>query len=257
LQKLVYAGVAIGLGGAALLAAHTSHAADHLDSPTLATNPMADINDVYVWMTPDATKVNLAMSISPGDDGTSGSASSRHFGPSILYVFHVTSVPGLLQSGTETQVICKFDSDTSGACWVGASPTKDYVSGDPSSASGVLSTSGHVRMFAGLRSDPFFFNLQGFRDAIAFVDANLAALAANVDAAGCPQIDDATGGVLRGKLQEAAQGVGAVAPCATDSADCFAHLNSKVIVLQIDKGLLNVNTNTSLAVWGSTNMVGQ
>jgi len=247
LQKLVYAGVALGLGGAALLVAHNSQAADHLDSPTLATEPLADINDVFVWMTPDATKVNLAMSVSPGDDGT------MPFSPSVLYVFHVSSVMAVGQAGTETQVICKFNNNTDGACWIGASPSKDYVSGDPSNTAGITSASGKVRLFAGLRSDPFFFNLQGFLDTVKTVD-NATGLTA--DAAGCPQLDDATGGALRGLLQEPAN-ASAAAPCATDSNDCFAHLNAKLIVLQIDKTLLNVSGQTTLAVWGSTNMVGQ
>jgi hypothetical protein len=30
-----------------------------------------------------------------------------------------------------------------------------------------------------------------------------------------------------------------------------------MIVLQVDKSLLNINTQTTLSVWGSTNMVGQ
>jgi hypothetical protein len=249
LQKLVYAGVVAGLGAGALFVAHSSRAADHIDSPTLMNNPMADIADVYAWMTPDATKVNLAMSVSP-NDGSAGS-SANHFGPTILYTFHVNSVPGLLMAGTETQVICKFDSDTAGSCWVG---DKDYVTGDPSNPAGIASTSGKVRLFAGQRSDPFFFNLQGFRDAVSVVEAVANTL--SFDAAGCPQLSDGQGSALRAKLTEGEQ-LTAAYPCATDSADCFAHLNVKMIVLQVDKSLLNINTQTTLSVWGSTNMVGQ
>jgi hypothetical protein len=237
----------LGLGAWLITHSSTSHAADHLDSPTLATNPMADINDVYAWMTPDLLHVNLAMSISPGDPGTAMNPSSRHFGPSILYVFHVTSVPAFGMPGTETKVICKFNSDTDAACWVGG---VDYVQGDPSNTAGVSSTDGKIKLFAGLRSDPFFFNLQGFRDALSAVEG---ATTITADAAGCPQLNDNLGALLRGKLQEGAQATAGF-PCATDSADCFAHLNAKVIVLQIDKTLLNTTGHTMLAVWASTHM---
>jgi hypothetical protein len=257
LQKLALVGgvAALGLGAWLVVHSSTSHAADHLDSPTLATNPMADINDVYAWMTPDLLKVNLAMSISPGDDGSSANmppsyGSTRHFGPSILYVFHVTSLAQYGMAGQETDVICKLASDTSAECWVG---TADYVQGDPSNPAGITSTDGKIRLFAGLRSDPFFFNLQGFRDAISLVETSAGTL--TFDTAGCPQLNDTTGLALRTKLQEGAQ-AGAAAPCATNSADCFAHLNSKVIVLQIDKNLLNLNNHTLLSVWASTHMAG-
>ena len=50
--------------------------------------PMADIADVYAWITSDATKVNLALTVSPADDGM------RHFGPAVVYAFHVNSRDG-------------------------------------------------------------------------------------------------------------------------------------------------------------------
>lgn len=242
LQKLAFLGGAAGIVIAALLIGHDSKAADHLDAPATMANPMADIADVYAWMTPDGSDVNLAMTVSPADDST------RHFGPSVLYTFHVTSTPGFTMPGTEMNVICKLSSDTMAQCWIG---TVDYVTGDPSNTAGVTSTDGRVKLFAGTRSDPFFFNLQGFRDAVTTVEGAAGGLTFN--AAGCPTIDNNTGAALRGLLQEGAQTT-AGAPCSTTSADCFAALNVKVILLQIDKKLLNVGTNTVLGVWASTNM---
>jgi hypothetical protein len=95
------------------LLATKGQAADHVDSPTLATNPMADITDVYAWMT--GSNLNLVMDVSPSDDGT------RSFAPAVQYVFHVTSKAGLGvgdPGGTETQVILRFASNTSVECWV-------------------------------------------------------------------------------------------------------------------------------------------
>jgi hypothetical protein len=236
----------LGLG--ALLLTHNTHAADHLDAPGAAANPLADITDVYAWMNSDASKVNLIMNVSPGDPPQSG-GTARHFSPSVLYVFHVTSLPGFGMPGTETKIVCKFASDTSGQCWVGASA--DYVTGDPSATTGITSASGKVKLYAGHRSDPFFFNLQGFRDTVAAVDAAEMGGGLTADAAGCPNLLPATAATLRGLLQEGPQAA-AAAPCPTTNADCFANLNVMSIVLQVDKSLLNVGANNVLSVWAST-----
>ena len=106
MQKLACLGGVAGVAVVALLAAK-GHAADHVDAPTLATNPMADITDVYSWMT--GSNLNLVMDVSPSDDGT------RSFGPAVQYVFHVTSKAGLgvgASGGTETQVILRFASSS-------------------------------------------------------------------------------------------------------------------------------------------------
>lgn len=251
MKKLAFLVGVVGLGTAALLATQ-GHAADHLDSTTLATNPMGDINDVYAWMT--GNNLNLAMTVSPFDDGT------RSFGPTVLYVFHVRSKAGLgvgmpPASGTETKVICKFASNTSGECWVtDASGTKDYVSGDPSVADGITSSSGHLRVFAGRRSDPFFFNFQGFTAAVNAVDSAKATF--TFDAAGCPNnVADATAMTLRNALKTPMPPAGAcTATGNATSGDCFAAANVMAIVVQIDRSLVNTGTNTTVAVWGSTHM---
>ncbi len=271
MKKLAFLGGAAGLGIGALLVWHApTHAADHLDAPAVKTNPMADITDVYAWMDSSAAKVNLIMDVSPGDPTGTGSA-ARHFGPSILYVFHVTSVaafgpPPL--TGTTTNVICKFASDTDAECWVGST---GYVKGDPSATGGVASTDGKIKLYAGRRSDPFFFNFNGFVDTVKAVDtlegSGGSGLDGLKDAAGClnfaaaESVLENDAAQLRGVLQEGPQtGSGSAgsgnAPCtgaAGSNADCFVLFDVHSIVLQIDKSLLNANANTVLGVWASTN----
>ena len=260
MKKLAYLGGVAGVGlVAALAATQTGHAADHLDSSTLAPNPLADLNDVYVWMNGDATKVNLAMTISPADPG------DRVFGPDVQYVFHVTSkeqLGVLVPGGNETRVICTFASSTSAQCWIAdGTGTKDYVTGDPSNPAGITSTSGKVRLFAGRRSDPFFFNLQGFRDAVGAVKGVAAATGFLTDAAGCPTAcgtGDVTCNASAAAVRDLLSGqrpVPTPAPvpaCPDNNRDCFISLNVLAIVLQVDKTLFNSSTNTTLAVWGST-----
>jgi hypothetical protein len=254
LKKLAFIGSALGLGLGVLFVVHTSQAADHGDAPGTAANPMADINDVYTWMTSDGNKVNLVMTVSPADDG------QRHFGPTIEYVFHVRSSVDFAHAGTstETNVICKFADDTHAQCWVGAN---HYIAGNPSGA-GITSGDGKIKLFAGRRSDPFFFNLQGFRDAVKAVDnaegSNGSGLDILKDAAGCPNLGLATPGTpaaIRGLLQEGPQGSAAGAPCSQGSGsadrDCFINLNVMAIVLQVDKTLLTPG-GPVVGVWGST-----
>jgi hypothetical protein len=261
LKKLAFLGGAAGLGLLALLSSPVSQAADHLDSTAL-TNKMADINDVYGWMTSDGAKINLAMTVAPN------AGMDDNFGTSVQYVFHLTRyefngaadfpiMQAQIAAGVETRVICTFASNTDGKCWVVDSANKvlDYVAGDFSMA-GQTSESGKLRVFAGRRSDPFFFNLSGFKRALAAFIPNCTGgdcpAGLNLNAAGCPDTDAATAGALRGLVgatpTTAAQAMG----CPQNEPDCFKNANVMAIVVQIDKTLVVDDTKKLLSVWGST-----
>jgi len=262
-KKLAFVGGAAVLAISVLLIGKSGNAADHLDSPSLLSsaggNPMADIGDVYAWMSSDGSKVNLAMTVSPADDG------SLHFGPSVQYVFHVVDYPGATNAdafaaqGTERKVICTFASDTSAQCWVAnGSTVLDYVTGNPSATTGITSSSGKVKLFAGRRADPFFFNLGGFKTAVGAVETNCGTGACpgalHTNAAGCPDQIPATptAATLRAALTNPP--ATAVGPCAMGQIDCFATFNVQAIVLQVDKSLLLASGHHLLSVWGSTHM---
>jgi hypothetical protein len=253
LKKLAFLGAGVGLAAGVLVMTQSSHAADHLDSPAAKGNPMADIGDLYAWMTPDHSTVNLAMTVSPADDGT------RHFDNSLQYAFHVVSHPGASAAaafgkpGTETNVICTFASDTSIQCWVAlGTQVVDYVTGDPSvSGVGVASADGKIKVFAGTRSDPFYFNLGGFKEAVATTEAaGSAGMIGSADAAGCPPLTGPQVTLLDGMLTTTP--AVAEAPCGSGAIDCFAGFNVKTIVLQVDKSLLLNGTDSTISVWGST-----
>ncbi len=214
---------------------------------------MADIGDLYAWMTPDHLTVNLAMTVSPADDGT------RHFDNSLQYAFHVVSHPGASAAaafgkpGTETNVICTFASDTSIQCWVAlGTQVIDYVTGDPSvSGVGATSADGKIKVFAGTRSDPFYFNLGGFKEAVATTEAaGSAGQIGSADAAGCPPLTGPQVMALDGMLTTTP--AVAESPCGSGVIDCFAGFNVKAIVLQVDESLLLNGTDRLISVWGST-----
>jgi hypothetical protein len=272
LKKLAFLGGAAGLGLIALLHSPITQAADHLDAAALATNPMADINDVYAWNAADGDTI-LAMTVSPLDDAT------RNFGPSVQYVFHLTRYPKIPESvaeiatGVQSQVICTFKSNTDGSCWVIGPDKKvlDYVTGDLSATAGKESVGGKLRVFAGRRSDPFFFNLAGFLTAQAKMEYACGggtakapcpgALGTGDDAAGCPsQLTVVSTGPVASDLSEQQLGPTTTDPtstlgpfpCSTTTKDCFAGRNVMAIVVQVDKALITTSASPVLSVYGST-----
>ena len=221
----------------ALTVAVAAQAADHRDGPGVRADPAADINDVFAWMAPDAGRVYLAMTVFPF------AAEGARFSDSAQYVFHTASGPAFGQAAAEeVNVACVFDNGDPQrvACRVGGSDTiATGVADDPA---GIASPDGRLRVFAGLRNDPFFFNLNGFsRTARLVVQA---APSLTFDAAGCPADDAATSQALVTHLQSEPDG----AP-ATDE---FAGANTLAIVVSVDKALLTAN-GPILAAWGGTN----
>lgn len=266
MKKLAFLGGAAGLGLMALLGTPITQAADHLDATALAANAMADINDVYAWMTNSGANVSLAMTVSPFDDG------SHEFGSSVQYVFHLTRYEALPQTlediaaGQETKVICTFEAADNGQCWV-VDPTNkvvDYVKGDFTATSGVSSADGKLKVFAGQRSDPFFFNFGGYlraHQAILAKCANmdcptvLAATPGAADAAGCPNFTALDVQPVVGMLTTPPPAdipLGGSLSCPKDVADCFAGRNVMAIVVDLDKSLVATDTKALLGVWGST-----
>ena len=66
--------------GASLMCGGAVRASDHLDTPTVAMNPRADIGDLFAWTSADAKQLNLVMTI-VGDA----------FSDNVEYAFHVDS----------------------------------------------------------------------------------------------------------------------------------------------------------------------
>jgi hypothetical protein len=147
---------------------------DHLDSPTVMTNPRADIGDLYAWTSSDARRLNLVMTI------VGGSLSEN-----IEYAFHVDSGRTLGATKIETSIVCRPASARTLDCRVGE---HDRAHGDAGNAEGLVSRTGRMRVFAGPRDDPFFNNVKGTRNAYRIAASALEDGAAS-DAAGCPSFD--------------------------------------------------------------------
>ena len=218
---------------AAALVTVRALAADHQDGAAVLTDPATDINDVFAWTSPDGTKVNLVMDVFPA------ATTAARFSNVAQYVFHTTSSSayGMAAAASE-DILCTFDTSQVISCWGGG----EYIHGDASNTAGITSTSGKLRVFAGLRDDPFFFNLDGFKATASAVHGAAGSL--TFDAAGCPALDAQTSNALVTQLMSAP---GGGAP-----SDHFKGLNTLAIVIQIDKSLVTKGGST-VGVWASTN----
>lgn len=229
------------VGGACLATAvihpRLAQSADHRDAPATTADPAADINDVYAFLDKPgdaATKVVLAMTVFPA------APAGAKFSDTVQYVLHTSSGAKFGAATSDLDIICQFDATQKASCWAGAD---EFVTGDASQAAGITSKSGKLKVFAGLRADPFFFNLAGFQDAVAAVDK--AAPTLNFNDAGCPGVAPAVATALQNKLK------GNPDAAAPGPEDFFAKLNGLAIVVELEKGLATKG-GPVISVWGST-----
>jgi hypothetical protein len=217
----------------ALLLAPIALAADHMDGPAATADPAADITDVFAWTSADGTKLNLVLDVFPA------ATSSAKFSNTVQYVLHTSSHPafGMAAAATE-DIVCTFDAAQKISCWAGS----EYVNGDASNTAGITSGSGKLKVYAGLRDDPFFFNLDGFKHAVATVKGAAASL--TFDPAGCPKLDAATSAALVSQLK--------TDPNGNAPQDHFKALNVLAIVVQVDLAIVNKG-GPVVSVWASTN----
>jgi hypothetical protein len=163
-RKLHYALGGVGLAGAAALLAPTIGvwSADHLDPPA-RTDPAvdstpdrpADIADIYAWHTD--TSVILVMTFA-GPQATTAPAT---YDRNVSYQINISNRGA--RTDTEIPIEVRFGQ-------AGANQFGVQVSGLPGvtgTISGPVETNlvkDGVTVRAGLFDDPFFFDLQGFRD---------------------------------------------------------------------------------------------
>mgnify|MGYP000601081092 CR=1 FL=1 len=209
-----------GVACAALLASGTAFAADHRDSPSQLLNPQADINDIYAFMNPnDPEELVLVMTVV--QNAASEDESISTFSNTINYDF-------LIESSAGTTVVdnlrlrCVFPSETRISCSLGDTTATGTV-GDMTQT---LPENG-MRVYAGLREDPFFFNGPGLNMTL-------------------PEEDEfAT--MSPGLMFQAAAAEN------DGEADAFAGENTLAMVIGIDRDLLTANQAAPvLKIWAAT-----
>lgn len=223
---------------AGVLVHSTAKSADHLDSPATKADGTIDINDLYTWM--DGTNAIFVMTVTPAAPKTA------LFSDSVQYVIHTSSGTSYPVANPDYPIICTFTNTTApqtAQCWAG---TDEYVTGQADSPTGISSKDGKFKVFAGVRGDPFFFNLDGFKSAIGLVeqvagqDGGLA-----FNDAGCPTLSSGQASAVAGQLSHSSDGGAPV--------DFFKTFNALAIVVSIDKSLVTKGgANPIVATYAST-----
>jgi hypothetical protein len=241
----------VALGALACLGG-SARAADHRDGPAALADPTTDVTDVYAWMSADGARAYLVMDI---QGANLGATTSTRFSNSALYVLHLNSGTQYGDPSPKTeQIVCRFGAEATQQlqCW---GPGKEYVTGATGTTAGVTSASGKMKVFAGVRNDPFWFNIQGFRKLGTTVKAAAGAL--SFDSAGCPAIDANTSAALVGLLASDGNGGAPKDDFGKNGhapVDGTATTNGNVlsIVIAVDKTLITTG-GPIVGVWGSTN----
>jgi hypothetical protein len=247
-KTIAAAAIGIAVVGGMCIFAPEARSADHRDGDVTTADPTADINDVYSFM--DGTNFVAVMTVFPFattaavDAGApDGGAGIPGFSSAVQYVFHTASGKAFGKTTATEDIICTFKGQKAISCWVG---TDDYVTGDPSSTSTALaSKDGKLKVFAGLRGDPFHFNLQGFKDTEAIVESVAGSLTFN--GAGCPGLSSTDSMLLLDTLSETTS----TTNTAKTAADDFAAADTLAIVVSVDATLVTKG-GPIVSIWGAT-----
>lgn len=144
-----------------------AHGSDHADTPAIAAAPGTDLTDVFIFPSPtNNNNVVLTMCVHPLIP--SGAGLMTYFDPNVLYQFKIDNVG----DNVEHYVIQAKFVGTGSAQQVQISAGAPARTGTvttqlkPDSVVGTINTpfttSGGMKVFAGGREDPFFFDLAQF-----------------------------------------------------------------------------------------------
>jgi hypothetical protein len=199
--------------------------ADHRDAPGVNEDPRADINDIYAFINPNDGNVVLAMTVNPFQIG---GAPGIAFGQDVLYEFKIDNTGDNLEDLVVQTTFGPVLSSSTPQTFSVRGPAKPRTAGTASSlllsdapsitgdANGTVATaSGNVvKAFAGVRDDPFFFDLIfGFR-----------------------LLGISPGGPLS----------------RPPGIDFFAGINCSILALEIPANALKGSAGNVLRIWGTT-----
>jgi hypothetical protein len=130
-------------------------AADHLDSPTISSTGAADLTDVYAFAVSGNRSVLIA-NVNPGAGALPHS--STYFGSGVRYNITVDT-NGDARPDITYQV--RFSAPVGGS--QGVTIWRNGHTWGSGTTDHVISLSGGTKLWAGLRDDPFFFDLDAFK----------------------------------------------------------------------------------------------
>jgi len=212
-------------------------ASDHQDTPEVELSPRLDINDVYVF--PGASADRLVLAVTTSSPLTPAGSANASFDPDILYQIKVDNTGDAVE---DLVIQFTFDGTGSGQRVVMRGPVAPTQTGARTrlvdaaptlrgAINTVLSSADGVQLFAGLREDPFFIDLEQFFKII-------------------PDRAPVTGPLSKiGPKPEASV-------FRDPGIDFLAGINTLAIVVELDEAMLlpagDTRTDPQIGVWATT-----
>ena len=234
-RRQIFVGGAIALAAVAIVTlSRSSLASDHQDTPEVELSPRMDINDVYAF--PGSSADRIALVLTTSSPITPAQGASAAFDPNLLYQIKVDNTG----DGVEDKVFqITFDGPTTGQRVSVRGPGNPNEAGTANSlvttgtaVTGALSTNlgsaTGVQVFAGLRDDPFFIDLEQFFRII-------------------PDRKPATGALSQ--LPETPTAT-AFRP-AGQAVDYLRGFNALAVVIELPTALLTAGGTPKIGVWGT------
>jgi hypothetical protein len=160
----------LGIAGGSFLLLHADRAtaADHLDPPsrvdvtvTPSLDQAADIADVFAWHQGAGANARMVTILTFAGPNAPVEGQATPCDPDVLYTIHISN------GATQFDLRARFAKDDVDGCFV-------QLMGVPGAGAGAIEGPTErpfrrrgVDVFAGLRDDPFFFDLTGFRQTLA------------------------------------------------------------------------------------------
>ncbi len=187
---------------------------DHKDGPNSTADHAADIADLYAWHDTAAGTLTVALTFA----GLSAPGHAATFDPDVLYTVHIDRAANAssFDQVDDVDIYVRFARNDRGEYGVQVENLPGASGPMSGKVETVVADSGGRQVFAGLRDDPFFFDLDGFKATVA---------------------KDASDSVLR----------------FSNTHDTFAGTNVTAVVMQMQLADVTVaGTKPSLALWASS-----
>lgn len=220
------------LGGAA--GVRQLAGSDHQDTPDVELSPRMDINDVYAF--PGSSDDRIVLVMTTSSPLTPAQTAGAGFDPDLLYQIKIDN-----DNDAVEDVVLQFTVDGSGAGQTVSlrGPVAPAMTGAQSkivaaaaAVSGpintVLGSAGGVQLFAGVRDDPFFLDLEQFFCII-------------------PDRKPATGPLA----QPCATGVSGGFRASGQAVDYLTGFNTLAFIVELPESMLTAGGTARLGVWGT------
>jgi hypothetical protein len=135
---------------------------DHKDGPSTTADPAIDITDLYAWHNTASNTFDIDLNFA----GLRTPGQPAVYDDNTIYSIHINrSATTTFNNNTDVEIDVRFGKSPAGF-WgvqvVGVPGAAGALSGGVES----IITDGPRKVYAGLRDDPFFFDLDGFHAAL-------------------------------------------------------------------------------------------